>query len=412
MPAFEYLALDSNGRQKKGVLEADTARQIRGQLRELQLTPLQVNEVAEGRGQTGTRSGAGSGSTRRNVRIKTADLALLTRQLATLIRAALPIEEALRAVSDQSEKSAVKSMMLAVRSRVMEGHTLADALGQFPKVFDNLYCSMVAAGERSGHLDEVLERLADYTERRQYLRQKVQMAMVYPLILVIFAIGVVTGLLTFVVPKVVAQFDHLGAELPMLTQLMIGLSDFLKSWGWLLALAIVAGVLALRQILKQPAVALQFDRNLLRWPLIGKLARGINTARFARTLSIMTASAVPVLEGLRIAGDVVDNRWLKQIIQDATTRVREGASLRAALSKTQAFPPMLIHMIGSGESSGQLESMLDKAADNQEREFESMISVTLSLMEPLLIMGMGVMVLVIVLAILLPIFQLNQIIGR
>ena len=407
MPAFEYIALDTEGRQKKGVLEADTARQIRVQLREQALTPLEVNEVAQATGRVQT-----SGKAPKRVRINTADLALITRQLATLIRAALPVEEALKAVSDQCEKPAHKSMMLAVRARVVEGHNLADGLSLFPNVFDALFRAMVSAGEKSGHLDEVLERLADYTEKRHYLRQKVQLAMVYPIILVSVAISVVTGLLMYVVPKVVEQFDQVGRELPLLTRIMINLSEFLQNWWWLLAATIVTAVFTARRLLKQPAFRLRFDRKLLRWPLVGRLTRGVNTARFARTLSILTSSAVPLLEGLRIAGEVVNNRYLQEVIKDATTRVREGSSLRSALNRSDAFPPMLVHMIGSGESSGELDNMLAKAAENHEREFEAMVGVTLGLLEPLLILSMGVVVLCIVLAILLPIFQMNELIGR
>lgn len=407
MPAFEYIALDADGRQKKGVLEADTARQIRSQLRDQALTPLEVNEVAQATSKT-----AASGKSTKKVRINTAEMALITRQLATLIRAALPVEEALKAVSDQCEKPAHKSMMLAVRARVVEGHSMADGLALFPNVFDALYRAMVAAGEKSGHLDEVLERLADYTEKRHYLRQKVQLALVYPAILVTVAIAVVTALLVYVVPKVVEQFDQAGKELPLLTRIMINLSEFLQHWWWLLLAAIVIFAFTAIRLLRQPAFRLRFDRKILRWPLIGRLTRGVNTARFARTLSILSSSAVPLLEGLRIAGEVVNNAYLKDVIKEASTRVREGSSLRSAISRSDAFPPMLVHMIGSGESSGELDSMLEKAAENHEREFEAMVGVTLGLLEPLLILSMGVVVLCIVLAILLPIFQMNQLIGR
>ena len=408
MPAFEYIALDADGRQKKGVLEADTARQIRAQLREQALTPLEVNEVA----QAGSSKATTTGKAPKRVRVNTADMALITRQLATLIRAALPIEEALKAVSDQCEKPAHKSMMLAVRARVVEGHTLADGLALFPNVFDPLYRAMVAAGEKSGHLDEVLERLADYTEKRNYLRQKVQLALVYPAILITVATLVVTGLLVFVVPKVVEQFNQAGQTLPLLTRIMINLSEFIQNWWWAIVATVVLTIFFSARALRQPAVRLQFDRRILRWPLIGRLTRGVNTARFARTLSILSSSAVPLLEGLRIAGEVVNNTYLREVIRDAATRVREGSSLRSALNRSDAFPPMLVHMIGSGESSGELDNMLAKAAENHEREFESLVGVTLGLLEPLLILTMGVVVLCIVLAILLPIFQMNELIGR
>lgn len=409
MPAFEFIALDVDGRQKKGILEADTARQIRSQLRDKGLTPLEVNEVAQATGRVDKRS---KQKAPRRVRINAADLALITRQLSTLIRAALPIEEALKAVADQCEKPNQKSMMLAIRARVTEGHSLADGLKLFPDVFDTLFCSMVDAGEKSGHLDEVLERLADYTEKRQHLRQKVSLAMVYPTILVCVAVAVVVGLLTFVVPKVVAQFENVAQELPLLTRVMITISEFLQSWWWALAALIALAVVVFNQLMRNPAIKVRFDQQMLYWPLVGRLARAVNTARFARTLAIMTASAVPLLEGMRIASEVIGNTYLKGVIDEAALRVREGSSLRAALSRSNAFPPMLIHMIGSGENSGELENMLAKAAENHEREFETTVGVTLGLLEPLLILTMGVLVLLIVLAILLPIFQLNQMIGR
>lgn len=408
MAAFDYIALDARGKEKKGVLEGDNARQVRAQLRDMGLAPLSVDAVVQKAAAGAPVKAGGAGRVRS---ISSADLALLTRQLATLVRSALPVEEALKAVAEQTEKPRIKSMLLSVRARVVEGHTLADGLADFPGVFSHLFRAMVAAGERSGHLDEVLERLADYTESRQQMKSKIQLALVYPAILTFMAIAVVSGLLAYVVPKVVNQFEHMHAELPLMTRIMIGLSDGLRAYG-LLILAAIAGLVFLsRFLLKSDARRQRFHGWILRAPAFGKVVRGLNTARFARTLSILAASGVPLLEGLRISGDVLSNLQLKQAVEDATTRVREGSSLRNALAQSGFFPPMMLHMIASGENSGELEEMLRRAADNQDREFENLVAVSLSLFEPLLILTMGVLVLLIVMAILLPIFQLNTLVN-
>ncbi|MBI2381372.1 MAG: type II secretion system inner membrane protein GspF [Gammaproteobacteria bacterium] len=406
MAAFEYLALDAKGKEKKGVLEGDNARQVRAQLREMGLAPLAVDAV-------GQKAAVGEAPKRTGFvrRVSAADLALLTRQLATLVRSAMPLEESLKAVAEQTEKPKLKSMLLAVRARVVEGHTLADGLGDFPGVFDRLYCAMVAAGERSGHLDEVLERLADYTESRQQMKSKISLALVYPTILTLMAIAVVSGLLAYVVPKVVSQFEHMHAELPFMTKVMIGLSDGVRAYGLFILAGLVGAFFLVKYLLKTESRQRRFDGWILRAPMFGKVIRGLNTARFARTLSILTASAVPLLEGLRIAGEVLSNLALKAAVEEATARVREGTSLRQSLAQSGYFPPMMLHMIASGENSGELEDMLKRAADNQDREFENLVAVSLSLFEPLLILTMGLVVLMIVMAILLPIFQLNTLVN-
>lgn len=404
MGAFEYLALDTAGRRHKGVLEGDTARQIRGQLRDKGWTPLQVEAVQ----QREARGGGFSFSFARG--INSTDLALMTRQLATLVHSALPVEEAVRAVSQQTEKLRLRNMLMAVRSRVLEGHSLAAALADFPHIFPELYRATVAAGEQSGHLNVVLERLADYTETRQQLRQKVQLALIYPVIVTLVALGVVIALLAYVVPQVVQVFENVGQKLPLLTRTLIALSDFIHNQGlWLLLAAGTASVLAVVLLRREP-VRYRFHQLLLRLPLLGRLVRGLNAARFARTFSILTASSVPVLEGLKIAASVLSNLPLRAAVNEAATRVREGSSLHAALERTHYFPPMLIHLIASGEASGTLDSMLERAAVSQEREMETLIAALLGLFEPLLILGMGTMVLLIVVAILLPIFDLNQLV--
>ena len=404
MGAFEYQALDASGRARKGVLEGDTARQVRQQLREQGLTPLQVEEVAERESRQRRVL-----SLRRG--ISATELALITRQLATLVRAALPLEECLRTVSRQTEGQRLKSMLLAVRSKVMEGHTLAAGLSEFPHVFPELYRTTVAAGEQSGHLEVVLERLADYTEKRQQMRQKIMLALFYPSILTVVAVLVTLALLTYVVPEVVRVFDNMDQALPALTVGLIAVSDFLRSNGlWLLAaLAVLLG--GTKYLLRYPVWRMRWHTLLLRLPLIGRLNRGLNTARFARTFSILSASGVPVLEGMRISAEVVSNLVMREAVQQAAHRVREGSSIGRALEQSGHFPPMTIHLIASGESSGKLESMLERAADNQERELETVIAAVMGMFEPLLILVMGAVVLVIVLAILLPIFDLNQLVA-
>lgn len=407
MGAFEYTALDNRGREKKGVLEGDTARQVRQQLREQGMVPLTVQAVVEREGK-GKDKRTGSSGSRRG--ISATELALVTRQLATLVRSGLPLEEALRTVARQTEKARIKSMLLAVRSRVTEGHPLAVGLADFPRAFPELYRATVAAGEQSGHLEAVLDRLADYAEKRQQLRQKVQLALFYPALLTLMAVVVTVGLLTYVVPEVVQVFEGIGQELPWLTRSLIAMSDFLRDNGLWLLLGLALLVFAANSILRVPAQRRRFHALLHRLPLIGRLQRGVNTARFARTLSILAASGVPVLEALRIAAQVMSSLPMRDAVEEATARVREGSSLYSALDKGGYFPPMTLHLIASGEASGKLEEMLERAAENQERELETTIAAVMGLFEPLLILAMGGMVLMIVLAILLPIFDLNQLV--
>ena len=406
MGAFEYTALDTAGRSHKGVLEGDTARHVRTLLREKALLPVTVAEVAAQESRT-QRAAQGIAWRRR---VSTSDLSLLTRQLATLVRAALPLEEALLAVSQQTERPRVQGILLGVRARVMEGHTLADGLADFPRVFPEIYRATVAAGEQSGHLDTVLERLADYTEGREVLRQKVLGAMLYPIVLTIMCFGIVSLLLTYVVPKVVAVFENSRAKLPLMTRLLVAVSDFMRHYGLGLLLALViAGVLFWRWQ-RDPAAHRRVQLAQLRVPLVGKLLRGFNTARFTRTFSILTASAVPVLDALRISGQVVTNLPMRDAVTEATARVREGAPIGRSLAQSRLFPPMTIHLISSGEASGQLDGMLERAALNQERELEGLVTALTGLLGPLLIVFMGLFVMGIVFAMLLPIFEMNSLI--
>ncbi|MBK7983297.1 MAG: type II secretion system inner membrane protein GspF [Candidatus Competibacteraceae bacterium] len=402
MPAFQYLALDAKGHQAKGLIEADTPRLARQVLRERGLNPLGIEEVAS-RERRRSRQVWG-------LRISATDLALITRQMATLVGSGLPVEEALGAVARQADRARLGGLMLAVRTRVLEGHTLANALADFPQVFPELYRATVAAGEQSGHLEVVFERLADYTEARQQMRQKVGLALFYPLLLTGVAVLVVAGLLTYVVPQVVQVFSSLNQQLPALTRGLIALSEFLRQNGWLLLLVLGTGAGAWVLALRRSGFRRRVHRALLRLPLVARLVRGTNTARFARTFSILMASGVPVLEALRISTQVVSNLPMREAVEQAAARVKEGASLHKAISASGYFPPMTVQLIASGEASGRLENMLERAAIQQERETETLIAALLGIFEPVLILVMGGVVLIIVLAILLPIFDLNQLV--
>src|ERR1700730_11192986 len=400
MGAFEYTALDNGGKERKGILEGDTPRHIRQLLREKQLLPVTVNEVA----QKEARRQRSFSLTRG---VSTGDLSLFTRQLATLVRAGLPLEESLLAVSQQTEKPRVQSIILGVRSKVMEGHPLADGLGEFPRVFPEIYRSTVAAGEQSGKLDGILERLADYTEGRELIRQKILAAMLYPIVLSIMCFAIVCGLMVYVVPKVVAVFESAKGKLPLITQILIATSDFIRNYGIYMVIAVVVAAFLFRRWLGNPANRRIWHRAQLRMPMVGKLSRGFNTARFTRTFSILSASSVPVLEALRISGEVVTNLPMRDAVTEAAARVREGAAIGRSLGVSKLFPPMTIHLISSGESSGELESMLERAAIAQERELDGLLA---GMLGPMLIVGMGGFVMAIVFAMLLPIFEMNQLI--
>jgi general secretion pathway protein F len=404
MGAYQYTAVDALGKEQRGVLEGDTARQVRGMLRERSLIPVQVAEVEGKKGSTSRRAWLSRG-------VSALDLALMTRQLATLSRAGLPLEEALQAVSEQTERPRMKSTLLGVRAKVMEGHTLAAGLEAFPGSFPVVYRATIAAGEQAGRLDTVLERLAEYTESRHSLRQKVSHALIYPIVLTLLATAIIVLMLVFVVPKVVGVFETTGQTLPALTRGLIALSTFLQNWWWLLIVGAVLGVIGFTRFFRETEPRRRLHRWVLRLPIIGKVARGLNTARFTRTLSILSSSGVPVLEALRISGTVVTNIPMREAIDEATVRVREGAAIGASLARSSLFPPMSIHLISSGEASGELDSMLERAASHQENEMDSLLSTMLSILEPAMIVIMGLIVLTIVMAILLPIFQLNQLIA-
>jgi general secretion pathway protein F len=402
MTAYRYQALNDSGKLVKGVLEGDSERQVRSQLRGQSLRPVEV----------GLANRPAANSPGANMRlfapkIGAADLALITRQLATLVSSNLPLDECLQAAAEQSRKPRIKGTLLQVRSRVAEGHTLAYAMGEFPQVFNEMYRAMVNAGEHAGFLGPVLEQLADYSEQRQYTQQKLKMAMIYPIILMAVAVAVVVALMVFVVPELVGIFAHTKTELPLLTRGLIASSDFLRVYGiWLLG-ALVALLVIFRQALRDPGRKRRWHGLLLRTPGISGLVTAMDTARFASTLSILMASGVPLLESLRIAGQVLTNLVLRSDSQIVAERVQEGSSLHRALQHSGRFPPMMVHMVASGETSGELESMLDRSATNQERELEMTLGTLMSIFEPVMVIVMGGLVLTIVLAVLLPIFDLN-----
>ncbi|OEY67544.1 type II secretion system inner membrane protein GspF [Marinobacter sp. X15-166B] len=403
MPAFDYKALDLKGRQKRGVIEADSARAVRQALRDQGLAPLSVEQARERTSRTRLLSSRGS--------LGAADLALITRQLATLIQAGIPIEQALSAAAQQTDKPRIKSMMIAVRSKVLEGYTLADSLGDFPRAFPRLYRSTVAAGEHAGHLDLVLNRLADYTENRQEARQKIQLAAIYPIILSVVAIAIVIFLLTYVVPDIIAVFVKQGQELPALTAAMLAVSDFLSNYGVYLLAVLLLLLVACQYALRRPANRLWFHRKLLNMPPFSGMVRGVNTARYASTLSILTTSGVPLVEAMKIAGEVLSNDFLRQELRGAAQKVSEGGSLHRSLDQTGYFPPMMLHMIASGEASGELDSMLERTARMQENTLQAKIAALVGLFEPMMLLVMGVVVLIIVLAIMLPILNMSNLVG-
>lgn len=415
MAAFDYVAIDTNGKQKKGTLEGDSARQVRAQLREKGMTPLSVDETVQkgskGKGKSGKDAAGGAESKVSNYKVNSLDLAVLTRQLATLIQAGLPVEEALRAIARQVEKPKTQSMMIAIRSRVVEGFPLATSLEAYPRTFSELFRATVAAGERSGHLDLVLDQLAEYTESSHETSRKVKGAMIYPIVLVFFSILIVVGLVVGIVPKMAQTLESSGQELPAITAGLIWLSDFLQAYWWAVLGVIFVVVYTVKKMLERPPVRYARDRWLLTIPLIGRFVRLVNSSRVANTLSILARSGVPLVEALGISAQVTTNMPIREAVVNATENLREGASLNRALDKSGYFPPLMVQMIASGESSGELDTMLGRAARAQERELDNMITTVIGLFEPLMMVFMGILVLVIVLAIMMPIMRMQDIVG-
>lgn len=400
MGAYEYQAIDANGKTQNGLIEADTAKQARQQLRGMSLMPLEVGEVSQ--------TPLGGELKSRRDKINVATVALITRQIATLISAGQPVESAYFSVSRQTPKNQVKRVLLSVRAKVLEGFPLSDALREFPRIFDSMYCASVHAGEQSGLLDVVMERLADYLEARQELQSKTSQALIYPILLSVVVIFLVAGMLTFVVPQIVQVFEGFDQELPLITQWLISLSDFSKAYGVYLLLGLVALSMLYRQLLKLAWFSLLRDRTLLAIPFIRYLVKLSNTARFTRTMSILVSSGVTALDSIRISTEVILSQPIKTAVVKAADRVREGEHISVALEQTGHFSPIVLQLIEIGESSGRLGDMLERSAKAEENEFAGVTALFISLFEPAMILVMGMVVLAIVLAILLPIFDMND----
>ena len=403
MAGFEYQALDAKGRTVKGVIEGDAERQVRASLREKGLTPLRVDPIQP-------RATRDRQPFALRHKLSTAELALVTRQFSTLIRAGLTVEDCLNVLIEQTESARVRAVLAGVRGRVLEGQSLHRGLSAFPDAFPEIYRAMVDSGEQSGKLAEVLERLADFTENREALHQKVMLAFIYPALVTVVAVGVISLLLIYVVPQVTRVFANTGQTLPLVTRILITLSDFMRASAWVWLAGIVAGVIGARLALRSHELRSRWHGFLLRMPVVGRLTRGVNAARFSDTLGILTASGVPLLNALQSAVAVISNLPMRAAVEDTVRQVREGGSLSRALGRAKLFPPLVVHLIASGEASGQLDTMLQRAAEAQSRELEGWVRTLTALLEPLLILTMGLVVLFIVIAILLPIFEMNQLI--
>jgi general secretion pathway protein F len=409
---FDYLALDTAGRERRGSVRAQSADEAKAKLGQRRLFVVKVEEGTGAAGAAAPGSNPPLLSRQLFVRKKLSGkhLTIFTRQLATLVQVS-PLEEALRTIARQTEKQQVRDILLNVHAGVLEGRRLSDAMGREPASFPALYRGMVSAGESSGSLPQILERLALLLERQAQVRAKVLSAIAYPVILAFVAMFVVFALMIFVVPRVVEQFEDIGQTLPLLTRLVIGLSHFMAAWWWVLLIGIAVSVLAAARLLRDEGLRLKRDRTLLRLPLFGRLIRDLHAARMARTLSTMVASRLPLLEGLKLTTQTVHNRALRIASAEIAETVRTGGSLSGALRRAGVFPPLLVYLAASGEASGKLEIMLERAAEYLEREFDSFTATALALLEPAIIVIMGAVVAVIVLSILLPILQLDTLAG-
>lgn len=405
MPAFRYEAVDPQGSTKKGVVTADSARAARSDLRDQHLVPVLVEQIANQNSAEGKK-----GRSFFSEHLSTVELALFTRQLASLLEAGLPLEQAFSALLEQAERVYIRDLVASIRSEILGGSALSDALKQHQNDFADIYCALVASGEHIGQLSRVLSRLADYIERRNALVQKVKLAFTYPAIVTVVAFAIVIFLLTYVVPQIVSVFANTKQKLPMLTLVMLWISEFVRSYGWIIAIVAVGLVVLWRRALKNPVVKMRWHTWLLDAPMYGKFERSLNTARFSSTLSITTGSGVPILKALQTSRETLSNVAMRAQVEEATNSVREGVSLARALSAHKHFPPMLVHMIRAGEVTGELPAMLERASSAQEADLERRALMIAGLLEPLLILAMGVVVLLIVLAVLMPIIEINQLV--
>lgn len=407
MPGYQFTAYDLDGHEQRGVLESDSPRLARAALRERGLFPLEVAEIET------TNAG---GATHKNVRVGNADLARITRQLATLLGAGLTVEQTFNAVIEQAETENERQLLAGIRTGVLEGKALGAALALYPATFSELYRTLVNAGESSGKLPQVLARLADHVETAQANRQKLQVAMIYPAIVLVVCLLVVVGLMVYVVPQVVGVFENTRQTLPLLTRVLLAISAFIQKTGVFWLFAAVAGFFIARAALARPALRQRFHGVLLRLPILGRLIRARESAQFAATLSILVGSGVPVLSALHAGTGVVSNLPMRKALERAAAQVREGASLARALASQQSkpplFPPVLLHLIASGEASGRLTQTLESAARQQQNEVETRTNALAAMIEPAMMLGMGLIVLFIVLSVLLPIFELNQLVAK
>ncbi|THC41614.1 type II secretion system inner membrane protein GspF [Massilia sp. Mn16-1_5] len=405
MPAFRYEAVDAGGATRKGVVNADSPRAARADLRVQGLTPLNVEAIAAQVDASGATRSRGFGE-----RLSSVELALFTRQMASLLEAGLPLEQAFTALLEQAEKPYLRDLIASIRAEVMGGIAFSDALSHHPRDFDQIYRGLVSSGEQIGQLARVLSRLADYIERRNALVQKVRLAFTYPAIVTVVAFAIVIFLLTYVVPQIVSVFANTKQKLPVLTVIMLAVSDFMRAYGILLGAALIAAWFAWRRALQNPVLKRRWHTWLLTAPVYGKFERSLNTARFASTLAITTGSGVPILRALDTSRDTLSNVAMRELVEQATASVREGISLARALSVQKHFPPMLVHMIRAGEITGELPAMLERAANSQQADLERRTLTIAGLLEPVLILAMGLVVLLIVLAVLMPIIEINQLV--
>jgi general secretion pathway protein F len=398
MSAYQYQALKKSGTTCKGVIEADSERHARQLLRAQGMIPTHVHTLKK------------TALIQHKDKLKSQDLALFTRQLATLLAAGIPVEEALRGVSEQTEKDKIRHFIIGVRSKVMEGYALAQAMAEYPYAFPELYRATVAAGEQTGRLDLVLEKLADYTENQQKIRQKIQQALIYPTLMVGVSTLIISFLLAFVVPKIIEVFTTSGQALPAMTHVLISASHFIHNDGLYTLLIIVLLLFTFKRSLDNEKISLKWHQFILKLPLISYLVRTVNVARYIHTFGILFAAGVSVLETMQVAAGLITNRVMRQAFDTATIRVREGVPIHQALKETSYLSPMAIHLIASGEKSGQLSTMMERAANHLDGEVQRLIDTALTLLEPLVILLMGAIVLFIVLATLLPIFSMEQLV--
>ncbi len=401
MAAFSYRAINNAGKVVKGTLEGDSERQVRGQLRAQKLKPISVESAKQKEQQA-------SDNRLFAPRLKTKDLTLLTRQMASLVQSGMPLVDALQGVAKQSRKQSMQSLVLQIRSRVLEGLSFAQALAEHPRSFDSMYRAMVNAGEQAGFLGPVLDRLADYTENSQHAKQKLMSAMIYPMVLMVVCVAIVIALMVLVVPQLVTVFERAKTELPWTTQTLIGTSDFLRDYGLYCFLGIVLGVIGFKRWLSVQANLRKWHRLLIKLPIFGHIIVQSDTARFAGTVSMLIDSGVPLLQGLRISSKTMNNLILSEESEKVATAVQEGASLHRALDKAEVFPPLLVQMAASGEMNGTLGEQLGYAARSQERELDLQLSTALSIVEPVTIVSMALIVGGIMYAILTPIFGMTD----